>query len=177
MDNRQRKLLNKIFTQFEMDRNSHVAEENDFTIINRNGIMHLKYKMDLSIEYELVHTNGVNIAVIKASTLHNGMIKQTFGEVSPQNCDFGHPVNVAEKRAMSRLVLECAGLYDSEFLGEDEFHSNPIARNKPKKAKPAKAKQPPPKSKRPATKSKEQSQLALQSLMSKGKENKVGSNR
>ena len=137
MNDLQRAALNKVFKDYGLNKKLHVAQHDEFTIINRNGIMHLKYKLGISIEYDLVHTNGINTAIVKASTLFDGSVIQTFGEVSPQNNGFPHPVNIAEKRSMSRLVLECVGLYDSEILGADEYYGNPLVNKGNTTPKPA----------------------------------------
>ncbi len=134
MTRAQRAQLNKVFDLYGLNDKDHVAETNEFVIINRSGILKIKSRMGISVLYDLVFTNGIDIATIKASTTLQEVTTQTFGEVSPKNCDFPHPVNVAEKRSLSRLVLELAGLHDAVFLGGDEFFSNPVARdpkNKP----------------------------------------------
>jgi len=130
MTKAQRAKLNKVFKLYNLNEKDHVAETNDFVIVNRAGILKIKTQMGLSVVYELVFTNGVDSAVIKASTTVAEITTETFGESSPKNNDWGHPVNVAEKRSLSRLVLEVVGLYDAVFLGADEFESNPLARAK-----------------------------------------------
>lgn len=130
MTKAQRAKLNKVFAQYGLNEKDHVAETNDFVIVNRSGILKIKGKMGISVLYDLVFTNGLDIATVKASTTFEEKTTQTFGEVSPKNCDFPHPVNIAEKRSLSRLVLELVGLYDAVFLGADEFNSNPLARDK-----------------------------------------------
>lgn len=123
--------MNAVFMTFGLNKQDHVEKygegETMFTLINKDGIMLIKSQIDIDIELNLVHTNGTDEAVVKASTVYKRKIYQTFGEVNPANNTFGHPVNVAEKRAMSRLVLDCVGLYESDFLGSDEFHGNPLA--------------------------------------------------
>ena len=45
---------------------------------------------------------------------------ETYGEASPKNNRNAYPVAMAEKRAMSRIVLKLAGFYELGFFGEDE---------------------------------------------------------
>ena len=39
---------------------------------------------------------------------------------TPKNNKNAYPVAMAEKRAMSRIVLKLAGFYENGFFGEDE---------------------------------------------------------
>lgn len=137
MTEKTREKMNAVFIEYGLNREDHVESygtgETKFTLINRDGIMIIKSKLDIDIVYDLVHTNGKDEAVIKATTVYKRKNYQTFGEVNASNNTFAHPVNVAEKRAMNRIVLECVGLWESDFLGSDEFHGNPLAEKTPPK--------------------------------------------
>lgn len=143
MTENSRDKMNAVFIKYGLNKEDHIesygAGETKFTLINRDGIMLIKNALDIEIDYELVHTNGKDEAVIKATTILKRKNYQTFGEVNPLNNTFAHPVNVAEKRAMSRIVLECVNLYEADFLGSDEFHGNPLA----EKAIPKRKRKPP----------------------------------
>ena len=45
---------------------------------------------------------------------------ETFGESSPDNTRQKYPVSMAEKRALSRIVLKLSGMYELGVFGEDE---------------------------------------------------------
>jgi hypothetical protein len=45
---------------------------------------------------------------------------ETFGESAPDNTRQKYPVAMAEKRALSRVVLKLSGLYEVGVFGEDE---------------------------------------------------------
>jgi hypothetical protein len=45
---------------------------------------------------------------------------ETFGESAPANTRQTYPVAMAEKRALSRVVLKLSGLYEVGVFGEDE---------------------------------------------------------
>ena len=45
---------------------------------------------------------------------------ESYGEASPENNRMGYPVAMAEKRALSRVVLKAAGFYALGVYGEDE---------------------------------------------------------
>jgi len=44
----------------------------------------------------------------------------TFGEASPKNCRQSYVLAMAEKRAMSRIVLKLTGFYALGVFGQDE---------------------------------------------------------
>ena len=45
---------------------------------------------------------------------------ETFGEASPSNTSNSYTVAMAEKRAMSRVVLKLTGFYSLQVFAEDE---------------------------------------------------------
>ena len=48
-------------------------------------------------------------------------IVESYGECSPKNNRNAYPVAMAEKRALSRVVLKMADLYELGVYGEDEL--------------------------------------------------------
>ena len=47
---------------------------------------------------------------------------ESFGECSPKNNRNTYPIAMAEKRALSRVVLRAAGFYELGVYGEDEMN-------------------------------------------------------
>ena len=47
---------------------------------------------------------------------------ESFGECSPKNNRNPYPIAMAEKRALSRVVLKAAGMYELGVYGEDELN-------------------------------------------------------
>ena len=47
---------------------------------------------------------------------------ESYGECSPKNNRNTYPVAMAEKRALSRVVLKSAGFYELGVYGEDELN-------------------------------------------------------
>lgn len=105
-------------------------------IIVRAGIEKIQTNHDIEVTYDIVyHTQDLKTCLIKAvgtKRLPDGKIKtvETFGEVSPSNCKQTYPVAIAEKRALSRVVLKLAGLYEQGVMGEVESED---FKQKPKK--------------------------------------------
>ncbi|MHA1676736.1 MAG: hypothetical protein ACTSU6_06110 [Candidatus Njordarchaeales archaeon] len=129
----QKESLNKIFKKYGLLRSEHIYKDGEFTIINRQGIMKIKQIEMLNIQFKLVFTDGETKAVVRARTIHENIQYQTFGEASKNNNTFPYPVSIAEKRALSRLVLEVCGLYYFNIKGEGEV-DNSIKKEEIKKS-------------------------------------------
>lgn len=89
-------------------------------IITRSGIEKIQSKNQITVKYSVISHAPDNV-IIKAVGRKKGFAKvQTFGEASPKNTRQTYPVAMAEKRALSRLVLKITGLYQHGHYGEDE---------------------------------------------------------
>jgi hypothetical protein len=126
-------------TETQKERLQNLAKENGltkdhffkspqgFVIITRQGIERIQAHKGIRVRYEMVHlTDDCKFVVIKAigemSNLVLGLPVQmeTFGESAPANTRQTYPVAMAEKRALSRVVLKLSGLYEVGVFGEDE---------------------------------------------------------
>ena len=100
-----------------------------FVIITRTGIDKISAKNGITIGYEVVTMDvDKGICVLKAAgTMKVGNDVRnvmSFGEASPANLNGGgkkFPVSMAEKRAMSRVVLKLTGFYEQGVFGVDEI--------------------------------------------------------
>tara|TARA_Y100000289_G_scaffold60692_1_gene67932 strand:+ start:87 stop:485 length:399 start_codon:yes stop_codon:yes gene_type:complete len=101
-----------------------------FVCVTRTGIEKIQRHMKLAVHYEVVpefSDVSSGFYVIKAiagfEDEENGIlpILESYGEASPKNCRVGYPVAMAEKRALSRVVLKAADLYELGVYGEDEI--------------------------------------------------------
>ena len=104
-----------------------------FVIITRTGIDKISAKNGITIGYEVVTMDvDKSTCVLKAAAtmkvgneVRNVM---SFGEASPANLNGGgkkFPVSMAEKRAMSRVVLKLTGFYEQGVFGQDEIVDEP----------------------------------------------------
>ena len=92
-----------------------------YTIITRAGVDKIMSAQSIEIQYELINlSDDHSHCLIKAKGKMGDKIIQTFGEATPKNNKNAYPVAMAEKRAMSRIVLKLAGFYENGFFGEDE---------------------------------------------------------
>ena len=122
----------------QKERLQHLAKENGltkdhffkspqgFVIITRQGIERIQAHKAIRVAYEVVSlSNDLKHVVLKATgEMANGsglpVQMETFGESSPDNTKQKYPVAMAEKRALSRVVLKLSGLYEVGVFGEDE---------------------------------------------------------
>ena len=95
-------------------------------IITRLGIEKIQANNGIVVHYEVVNfSQDYKYVVIKglgemASQIGTTKI-ESYGEVNPENCTQKYPFAMAEKRALSRVVLKLAGFYALGAFGEDEF--------------------------------------------------------
>lgn len=113
-------LLRRLFIENNLTKED-VFKHKFYTIITRSGIDKIQAAQGIEIQYEIVNlSDDHKHCLIKALGKKGDKIIQTFGECSPQNNTNAYPVSMAEKRAMSRIVLKLAGFYELGIFGEDE---------------------------------------------------------
>ncbi len=125
-------LLNKLFIDngltieddiFTMERGGKTI-----TLIKRTGIEKIKRKNNISVRYEFVSCERDFAAVKAIGTLKTEtgiIIEETYGSASPKTVKsgMGYYLEMAEKRALSRVVLKLTKLYQEDgVMGEDEFN-------------------------------------------------------
>jgi len=118
-------MLNELYKQYGLVKKDHifVHPANHYTIITRAGIDKIQAEANISIDYEVMESfcsQDHTTFLIKATGTMGDVSLTTFGEVTPKNNINKYPVAMAEKRAMSRVVLKLAGLYAYNVFGEDE---------------------------------------------------------
>lgn len=95
-----------------------------YVIITRNGIEKVQGHLGINVHYEVEEAlcdTASGLYVIKAYGSDNaGRSVESYGEASPKNCRNSYPVAMAEKRALSRVVLKLSDLYQMGVYGEDE---------------------------------------------------------
>ena len=112
--------LNKLFIDYNLHEEDTFKHQH-YHIITRSGLEKIQAKAGIKIVYNLKHYNpDTKTCVIQAIGTHNDVIIETFGEASPENNRNSYFVAIAEKRAMSRIVLKLTGLYSLGVFGEDE---------------------------------------------------------
>jgi hypothetical protein len=107
-----------------------VFVSNHFTIVTRTGIEKIQALKGIEVEF-VVESLAPDFVVIRAlGTMdekndEGKTIKvhrvETFGSATSKNNRNPYAVEMAEKRALSRVVLKLCGLYrEKDVIGEDE---------------------------------------------------------
>ena len=94
-----------------------------FVVITRTGIEKVQRSLGIEVRYEVVpefSDVSSGLYVVKAIGCNKDKQVESFGEASPKNCRNAYPVAMAEKRALSRVVLKMADMYELGVFGEDE---------------------------------------------------------
>jgi hypothetical protein len=104
-------------------------DKRGFVIITRTGIDKIVSRNNITVAYEVINMDiekGICVLRAAASMKVGNDVKNamSFGEASDNNLMGGgkkFPVSMAEKRAMSRVVLKIAGFYEQGVFGQDEI--------------------------------------------------------
>ena len=112
--------LKQLYKKYELTKDD-VFKHAHYVIITRSGIDKIQGVAGIKIDYEVIKCE-TNFAVIKASTgelstFGSALKGQTFKD---GNTNSWYVMEMAEKRAMSRLVLKTCGFYELGVFGEDE---------------------------------------------------------
>ena len=88
-------------------------------IITRTGIEKIQYHNNITVTFDVESINP-EFVVVKATAKKGEVSVESYGEASPQNTQQKYPVAMAEKRALSRVILKITGFYKYGVFGEDE---------------------------------------------------------
>ena len=88
-------------------------------IITRTGIEKIQYHNNITVTFGVEAMNP-EFVVVKATAKKGDVSVESYGEASPQNTQQKYPVAMAEKRALSRVILKITGFYKYGVFGEDE---------------------------------------------------------
>jgi len=113
--------LAELYRKYNLGKDDIFKHRLGFVIITRTGIEKIQMSIGLQVEFDIVQMSDdhKHVVIKDTGSIDETMI-QTYGEASPDNNKMGYPVAMAEKRALSRIVLKAAGLYAEGVYGEDE---------------------------------------------------------
>jgi hypothetical protein len=112
--------LTELYKKYELTKDD-VFKHQHYLIITRSGIDKIQAIEGIKINYEVIRCE-TNFAVVKAKTKD----LETFGSAikgdsfKDGNTNSWYVMEMAEKRAMSRMVLKTCGFYELGVFGEDE---------------------------------------------------------
>ena len=118
--------LKRLFLENGLVKEDVYKDKRGFVIITRTGIDKIVSKQNIAIAYEPVIMTQEWVVLKATGSLDgkNSKVVMTFGEASDSNLMGGgkkFPVAMAEKRAMSRVVLKLTGFYEQGVFGQDEI--------------------------------------------------------
>lgn len=113
-------MLRELYTKYGLHQEDTFKSPQGWTIITRSGIDKIQATADINIDYEVVEYTPGESAAVKAVGQFEDKVITTFGEASPKNCRQSYVLAMAEKRAMSRIVLKLTGFYALGVFGQDE---------------------------------------------------------
>jgi len=122
--------LKRLFLAHNLVKEDVYKDKRGFVIITRTGIDKIVSSMNIQVVYEPITMTQEWVVIRATASIRTGTGEQdfrnmmSFGEASDDNLMGGgkkFPVAMAEKRAMSRVVLKIAGFYEQGVFGQDEI--------------------------------------------------------
>jgi len=130
-------LMNKIYKDNDLDKNDIFTDPRNFTIITRSGIEKIQAKNEISVSYEVIKAELDNCIVKATSLIREGEEwipkMETFGSATKGNCRHPFRMELAEKRALARVIIKTMNY--TNVLGEDEIKYQKKKRDIPKPSK------------------------------------------
>jgi len=115
-----REKIAELYKKYDLTKED-VFKHQHYLIITRSGIEKIQATEKIDVNYDVVRCE-TNFAAVKA---YNDKL-QTFGSAlkgasfKDGNTNSYYVLEMAEKRALSRLVLKQTGFYELGVFGEDE---------------------------------------------------------
>jgi hypothetical protein len=101
-----------------------VHRHKHYIIITRTGIEKIQFAKRIEVKFEVVQCAPEYAAIKAVGTMKdnndNVEVVETFGSAYPKNCQNNYYLEMAEKRALSRVVLKMTKAYSLGVFGEDE---------------------------------------------------------
>mgnify|MGYP003672351408 FL=1 len=125
--------LRRLYIENGLTEEDIYKDKRGFVIITRTGIDKIVSKQKITVAYEVISMDiekGYCVLKAVASMTVNGEPRNmmSFGESNASGDQSNlmgggkkFPVAMAEKRAMSRVVLKIAGFYEQGVFGQDEI--------------------------------------------------------
>lgn len=123
-----REELGKLYKQYELTPDD-VFKHKHYTIITRSGIEKIALIAGIDVNYKVIKCEK-DFCVVKAyneemetfgSALYGGKVQNEAGKwVDTGTTTSWYVMEIAEKRALSRLILKSTGFYSAGAMGEDE---------------------------------------------------------
>jgi len=115
----QKQVFRDLSKQYGLTKNDFHTHQH-YIIIKRIGIEKIQTKAEISVRFESVVMER-DFCVVKAIGKSKLQEMETFGSASKETCQNKYYPEMAEKRALSRIVLKLTQFYQlPDLIGEDE---------------------------------------------------------
>lgn len=117
--------MNKIYKDNDLDKSAGdvYKDKRGFSIITRSGIEKIQAKNEISVSFEVIKAELDNCIIKATSLIREGdewiPKMETFGSATKDNCRLSFRIEIAEKRALARVIIKTMNY--TETLGEDEI--------------------------------------------------------
>ena len=116
-------LMNKIYKDNDLEKSDIYKDKRGFSIITRSGIEKIQAKNEIAVSYEVIKAELDNCIIKATSLIIEGdewiPKMETFGSATKENCRLPFRIEMAEKRALARVIIKTMNY--TETLGEDEI--------------------------------------------------------
>ena len=110
--------LNELYKECNLSRED-IHKHKHYVIICRTGIEKIQYEKNINVNFDIIKCD-TEFSAVKAVGEMDGLKIETFGSAGKANCQNNYYLEMAEKRALSRVVLKLTKLYSLGVFGEDE---------------------------------------------------------
>ena len=111
--------LTVLYKKYELEK-SDVFKHQHYLIITRSGIEKIQAVANIKVNFDVIKCER-DFCVIKAYNDKLETVGSALkGDFKTGNCNSWYVMEMAEKRALSRLVLKTTGFYELGVFGEDE---------------------------------------------------------
>jgi hypothetical protein len=118
MTNDQKQEMVKLYQEYGLSKED-VFTNAHYKIFTRSGIEKMQYASGIDVQFTVVRCEP-DFAAVKAVGRKGDEIIETFGSSVPSNTRASYYLEIAEKRALARVVLKMLRLYELGFNSEDE---------------------------------------------------------
>ena len=117
-------LMNKIYKDNNLTEKDVYSDKRGFAIITRSGIEKIQAINEIAVTYDVIKAELDN-CIVKATSLikvgEDWIPKmETFGSATKDNCRQSFKMEIAEKRALARVIIKT--MHYTNVLGEDEIN-------------------------------------------------------
>ena len=110
--------LNALYQECNLTKED-VYKHDYYIIITRTGIEKIQYAKGIKVSFEPIEVQR-DFCVIKAIGELDGEVIETFGSAAKETSHNKYYMEMAEKRALSRVVLKLTKAYSLGVFGEEE---------------------------------------------------------